>query len=380
MPEDRAYRFLQGRVRKRPLEKDIRIGQLLFNLEYDGGDYVKGYLIPDSFSNKPVVKVTLDDGSSFLHPCDQFRQAAVDSGRHATGLVGFRIDLSTVPDLATQSGLSIHDADSGLLIYRRPGTRKILDMKMFRIELAMIPAPRLDKQCGHYFQYAMSGAERFGNETTLQMFHLNAVKSIYVSGRLQLRSYEEFLDKGFMFVGSIPEPYYEMASRLFILKRLSREPITFLSDRDHIFLQPAARHFADVNLRDEGELKRALKRADSKVRNVLVSPITRQLVCSDPEQQITRRDISAAIDAVSRFTTVGYDNDVGHFHQTISDLLSIPTEELPITPRYSLLEQIADRLRTIHIAEMMLEEDLIFDYYIRKAVTPEPATLMQGAK
>jgi hypothetical protein len=379
MPADRASRFLREKGPKRPLEKHRRIAQLLFNLEYDRGDYIEGYLIPDSFSNKPVVKVSLNDGSSFVQPCDQMRQAALDTGRHATGLVGFRIDQSTVPDLTEQTSLSIHDADTGLLIYRRPGPRKILEMKMFRLELAMIPALKLDKQCGLSFQYAMSGAERFGNETTLQMFHLNAIKSIYVSGRLQLRGYEEFLDKGFMFVGSIPEPYYEMASRLFILKRLSREPVTFLSDRDHIFLQPAARHFAEVNLRDEGEVKRALKRADSKVRNILVSPITRQLVCNDPEQQVTRRDIAAAIDAVSRFTTVGYDNDIGHFHESIGELLNIPTEELPITPRYSLLEQMADRLRTMHIAETMLEEDLIFDYYVRKAVTPEPATLTEAS-
>ncbi|MCY0096385.1 hypothetical protein [Hoeflea ulvae] len=352
---------------------------MLFNLEYDREDIIEGYLIPDGFSNEPVVKVTLDDGSSFLQPCDQMRQAALDAGRHATGLVGFRLDASNTPDLAAQSGLSVRDADTGLLIYRRPGARKTLDMKLFRLELRMIPAIKLDKQCGHKFQYAMSAAERFGNETTLQMFHLNAINSIYVSGRLPLRGYEEFLDKGFHFVGSIPEPYYEMASRLFILKRLSREPVTFISDRDQIFLQPAARHFAEVNLQDEGAVRRALKRADGKVRNVLVSPVTRQLVCSDPEQQVTRRDIAAAIDAVSRFTTVGYDNDVGHFHQAIGELLDIPPVELPITPRYAFLEEMAERLRTMQIAETMLEEDLIFDYYVRQAVAPEPATLTEAS-
>lgn len=352
---------------------------MLFNLEYDRGDVIEGYLIPDSFSSKPVIKVTLNDGSSFLQPCDQMRKAALDSGRHATGLIGFRLDLSCVPDLAGQSELSIHDAETSLLIYRRPGSRKALDMKMFRLELAMIPAIKLDKQIGLSFQYAMSSAERFGNETTLQMFHLNAVKSIFVSGRLLLRGYEEFLDQGFKFIGSIPEPYYEMASRLFILKRLSREKVTFLSDRDHIFLQTAARHFENVNLLDEGAVKRALKRADSKVRNTLVSPVTRQLVCSDLEQQITRRDIAAAIDAVSRFTAVGYANDIGHFHEAIGELLNVPTEELPITPRYSFLEEMAERLRNMHIAETMLEEDLIFDYYVRKAVTPEPATLTEAS-
>lgn len=357
---------------------DRRSGQLLFNLEYDRGDYIEGYIIPDGFSEKPVIKVTLDDGSTFRQPCDQMREAAQESGRHATGLVGFRLDLDNTPDLPQQAGLKIHDASTGLLIYRRPGLGPLVDMKLFRLELRMIPALKFDKHCGNNFQYAMSAAERFGNETVLQMFHLNAIKSIYISGRLQLRGFEEFLDTGFSFIGSVPEPYYEMACRLFILKRLSKEPVNFISDRDQIFLHAASQHFATVNLEDEGELKRALKRADSKVTNVLTSPVTRQLVCANSDQQVSRRDIASAIDAVSRFTTLGYDNDVGHFHQAVGELLQLSSDDLPAVPRYSYLDDLAEKLRHIHIAESMLEEDLIFDYYVRKAVASETATLTEA--
>ena len=310
---------------------------MLFNLEHDHGDIIEGYLIPDGFSDKPVVKVTLDDGSSFVLPCDQMRKAAQESGRHMTGLVGFRLDQSNTAELAQQSSLSIHDANTGLLIYRRPGLEKLLDIKLFRLELRMIPTTRLDIHCGRYFQYAMSTAERFGNETTLQMFHLNAIKSIYIGGRLRLRGYEEFLDKGFKFVCSIPEPYYEMASRLFILKRLSQQSVSFISDRDSILMKQAAQHFDEVNLEDEDQIKRALKKANDKVKNILVSPVTRQIVCRDAEQKVTRQDIAGALDLTSRFTAVGYDNDDGHFEQTLGEIIKISPHEIPITPRYSYL-------------------------------------------
>lgn len=344
-----------------------------FNIEYDHGKILEGYLIPDDFSENPVVRITLDDGSVLERPCDQMRKHVQDAGRHGTGWVGFKLDKQIIPDLENQAGLTIHDAKTGILVYRRPGPEHVRNMKLFRLELRMIPSLKFDKQCALYFQYTMAAAEQYGNETTKQAFRLNAVDSIYISGRLRLRGYELFLDKGFKFVCSIPEPYYEMASRLFILKRLSRGPVTFISNRDEILLHTAAQYFAETNLEDENEVKRALKKADSKVRNVLVSPIMRQLVCVDTEQLVSSRDISSALDAVSRFTTVGYDNDRGHFNQTMAEMLDISADELPITPRYAFIEDLAGKLRHMQIAESMLEEDLIFDHFVRQAVTMESA-------
>lgn len=233
---------------------------MLFNLEHDDGAVVEGYLIPDGFSDEPRILVTRDDGTVAAFKCDQLRPAIMQAGRHATGIVAFRIDEAMVPDLALQRHLAIHDEKSGLLIYRRPRVASPVPMKILRLELNMLPAIKFDQYCGHHFQYAVSAVERFGHETALQVFHLNAVTSIYMSGRLLLRNYEEFLDKGFMVIADIPDPYYEMASRLVILKRLAKGSVSFIGDRDRIFLAAAAEHFANVNLEDEREVKRALKR------------------------------------------------------------------------------------------------------------------------
>ncbi len=343
---------------------------MLFNLEYDDGAAIEGYLIPDGFSDEPGIVVTRDDGTTVAFGCDQSRPAVVQSGRHATGMVGFRIDQTSMPDIAMQRHLAVHDAKSGLLIYRRPRVAAPIPMKVLRLELNMLPMVKFDQYCGHHFQYAVSSVERFGHETALQVFHLNAVPSIYISGRLLLRNYEEFLDKGFMVIADIPDPYYEMASRLVILKRLAKGNVSFIGDRDRIFLASAADHFANVNLEDEREVKRALKKAPDKVRNVLVSPTTRQLVCNYPEQRVTRREVAPAIDVLSRFTVVGYGDDNAHFQNAVGELLGLPSENIPVAPRHSILQELAARLRQLPIAELILEEDLIFDHYVRGAVAP----------
>jgi hypothetical protein len=340
---------------------------LLFNVEFDRGNVIEGYLIPDGFSEEARIRVTGAGGELVTLPCTVVKEAVLRSGRHESGLVGFRLDEKVIPDITTQSELAIYDEKTGLLVYRRPPLNRA-NFKLLRLEMQLLPMNKLDHVCGARFQYNIASAERFGHETVLQAFHLYAVDSLYISGRLLLRNYEEFLDKGFQAVAILPDPYYEMATRVYILKRLLNTNMSFIGDRDRLTLSPAAEHFKDINLDDESALKKALKKAPPKVRNVLASPIVRQLVCTYPEQSITRRDVAPAIDILSRFTIVGHSDDSRHFQSALGELLSITPDDLPVLPLHQMLIDIADRLRSLTIAELMLEEDLIFAHYVRKAL------------
>lgn len=343
---------------------------MLFNLEHDHGDVIEGYVIPDGFSDEPSIAVTCDDGNVVTMKCDQEKSAVVKSGRHATGMVGFRLNQNNIPNLPMQKHLAIHDAKTGLLVYRRPPAADPIRMKLLRLELSMLPMHKFDQFCGHHFQYAISGAERFGHETALQVFHLNAVPSIYISGRLLLRNYEEFLAEAFQVIADIPDPYYEMATRLFILKRLAKGAVPFIGDRDKILLAAATEHFSEVNLSSERELNQAFKKAPEKVRHVFASPTTRQLVCNYPEQSIGRREVAPAVDVLSRFTVIGYGEDNTHFQDAVGELLGLEGHNFPLVPRHSFIKELAARLRSLPVTELILEEDLIFDHYVRQAVSP----------
>ncbi len=350
---------------------------MLFNLEYDHGTILEGYLIPDGFSDLPHIRVSDANGDLMILPCDQLKQAVIDSGRHENGRVGFKLDTTIIPDLAERTSLMIHDAKSGLLIYRRPQVPQTIPLKILRLETQLLPMVKFDYHCGRHFQYELPSVERFGHETALQAFHLNAIQSIYISGRLLLRNYEEFLDKGFKAIVLLTDPYYELALRIFLLKRMARTQISFFGDRDKIILAPAAEHFADVDLESEASLKMALKEAPQNVRSVLVSPVTRQLATTIPEQLVTRSDVAAAIDLLSRFAIVGHDSDSLYFQHAVGELLGIPIDDFPLPSRHSTLENIAAQLRSLHIAELMLEEDLIFDHYVREAMKPSAPELRE---
>lgn len=157
---------------------------MLFNVEYDHGSVIEGYLIPDGFSEEATIFVTMDDGRDVAIACDQPKPAVVQSGRHATGMVGFRIDATRILDLAKQRRLSIRDSKTGLLIYRRSPIDNPVQHKILRLELSILPMMKFDAFCEESFQYAISGVERFGHETTMQAFHLNAGSSVYISGRI----------------------------------------------------------------------------------------------------------------------------------------------------------------------------------------------------
>ena len=343
---------------------------MLFNVEYDNGSELEGYLVPDTFSESPSIIVSSDDGRTWLVSCDLPRPAVAQSGRHETGIVGFRVDTNVIPDLAHLEGLTIKDEKSRILIYRRRPAPLVQHLKLLRLHLSLLPFHTFDRACEDLFQYAASSVERFGHETTLQIFHLHNVSSIYLSGRLLLRNYENFLDKGFTAIAEVPEPYYETASKLLVLKGLAHRNFSFVSDRDKILLSPAVDHFSDVNLEDEKQLRRAFKSAGERVVNLFRSPTTRQLICSHPEQLVDRRSVASAIDALSRMQIVGYGANNSHFQDAVGELLGLRPSTLPVMPRQSMLQDLAKRLRAIEILEVWLEEDLIVDHYLREAMGP----------
>lgn len=341
---------------------------MLFNIQRDRGDLVEGYLIPDGFSDIPVVLVSDDEGYIAEIECDQLHSAVVASGRHNTGLVGFKLTNQNVPGLKERSTLVLQDAKTGLLIYRRPLPSRQIKRKILRIETQLVPHAALDREMKNHFQYVLPSIERYGYETTLQVFLLDKLDSIYLSGRLQVRNHQDFFDKGFAGVALLTDPYYEMAVRLATLKLCSTTKPPFLGERDLMSLSPAITYFSDLNLKDTDAIAKSLKKAPPRVRMALMSPTTRQFACADPEQPSTRRDIAVVTDIISRFEVIGHINDTLSFASSLGELLDIDMDRIPILQRSDVINRMAAQLRTLAIAESYLEDDLILDYYVRKAI------------
>ncbi|MBD9510549.1 hypothetical protein IB265_27675 [Ensifer sp. ENS10] len=341
---------------------------MLFNIEFDHGDVLEGYVIPDGFSDVSQIAVFDRDDNLGVFPCDQLRPAVVSSGRHETGRVGFRLDSDKIPHLGYRSRLSIREAKTGVLVYRRAQIDSPVQKKVFRLETQLFPMRKFDESCGDFFQYRLDSIERFGHETSQQAFHMTFMESVYLSGRLLMKNYENYLANGFQGVVLLHNPYYEMGLRIFLLKRMATMALPFLGPRDQMILKPAAEYFADANLEDADALKRLLKRAPGKVTGVLRSPMTRQFAATSFEQTVTRRDAAPAIDLLSRFSVIGHVDDLIAFQRTLSSVLEIPVSDEVLPARHAQLDRLASTLSTLNIAELLLEEDLIFDHYVRRAI------------
>ena len=114
-------------------------GRVLFSVEADSGTEIIGYVVPDDYERSSLIRVTHAGEEVGVFPCDEERASLVAAGRHSTGMCGFRINEAKAPGLGEMRDVSLHDVDSGLLIYRRSRNENARNIKMFRLETHLFP-------------------------------------------------------------------------------------------------------------------------------------------------------------------------------------------------------------------------------------------------
>jgi len=110
---------------------------MMFNVHTENYHSVQGYLVPNGFSNKARIVVTAEGETVFEGACDQFSEGVFKAGRHGSGMVGFELDHTKVPGIENVSELSVFDAETGLLIYRRNDPEHYLQHRVFRLETSL---------------------------------------------------------------------------------------------------------------------------------------------------------------------------------------------------------------------------------------------------
>ena len=93
---------------------------MLFNLQEDHGARVSVYVVPDSGGSIPSIRVASGGRELLVLAANEQIPALVQAGRHATGQCGFVLDETLIPDLAAHAALEITEAETGVLVYRRP--------------------------------------------------------------------------------------------------------------------------------------------------------------------------------------------------------------------------------------------------------------------
>ncbi len=342
---------------------------MLFNLQEDHGARLSVYVVPDSGGSVPSIRVADGERELLVLAANEQIPALVQAGRHATGQCGFVIDETLVPGLADYAGLEITEAETGVLVYRRPIPRAVADMNLFRLEAHLLPLWRIDDALKMRFQYWYKGIDRYGRETSTQVFCLNAGTSSYVSGRLLYKNYEFYLSKGIKTVAMLRDPYDELAERLILLKNIGARAEEVLGARDAITLAPVIESLAEFEAFDETFCKRFFRRASDEVLNPLTNPLVRQLTASTPDEMPNQASVAAALDVLSTFELIGLRSDGADFHSGLAELTGILPADLPLVGEYARVTEFGTRLRGNGIVESILEKDLEMFHLLSRAFT-----------
>jgi len=344
---------------------------MLFNVESDSGDRVIGYLGPDAYSSVPTIRISSGGKDVLTLSANEVREALVIAGRHESGVCGFSIDTKMLPGLADMADLAIYEAETGLLVYRRPRPSDI-QRRILRLESHLFPLWQLDKALEPYFQYFSIGIENLGRESVTQLFLLNHVNSSYLSGRILYRTYASYIQAGFKTILLVQNPYEELAERLLVLGNVNRLKEAHLGLRDSVEMR-AVIGFAEAivaadRLSEDGmQLKRTLRQMPEDVAATLACPLVRLLTSSTPDEMPTKGAVATALDFLASAALVGLRHESDKFLTAIGQMLKIDPEILPAVPQFQSVSLLAEKLRNTGEVDALLEKDVELYHYIVEA-------------
>ena len=336
---------------------------MMFNLESDVGDVICLYLAPDSVAGTAKIVVRSEGSEVLALTANEPRYALVEGGRHQTGQCGFRIDEEILPGLSGLQDLEICEAESGVLVYRRPPPEP-LDKKIFRIETHLLPLWRLDDALKSRFQYFARGVDGHGRETTTQMFQLNHIHSVYLSGRILYSNYRHYIEsKQFDTIFIMHHPYEEMAERLLMLGKIKKVGVGVLGMRENFSLNSTIEFAQSLPLHDESALRKKLYQMPSDVAHAMADPIVRQLTARSPDEPPRGRAVSTALDALASFTVFGLRRDPRTVRAAVAELAGLDPSSLPALDTLHPVGPLARSLKRSRAVEVLLEKDLeLYDH------------------
>ncbi|WP_455918357.1 hypothetical protein [Ensifer canadensis] len=340
-----------------------------FCVYLDNGAEVHGYFVPDGFSTSPKINVRINDDERITEIQTWiFIEGARAQGVHQTGNVGFILSEENIPGLSTAFRVELSDPDSGLIFYRRAQPGEFVSKKVLRIETAYVPHSEIDISLKSHFQFFEHRVERYGYETIRQMIEIIHQPSVYVSGRILLKNFQVYIDYNIdVTMISLRDPFYELALRLIVFNRISKQNFNFVPPRDKTLFRPVISWLEGLDIQNEAAVNKAIRSAPKDAMNLLSSPFTQQLTAANPSEVPTLNDVSQALDKLSQFTLFEAGGDPEIYPKNIGELLGLPPGAVPMRPQLDAVRQLADLLRRFSRIEHILEADLLLYHFVQKA-------------
>jgi hypothetical protein len=337
---------------------------MLFHIEADQGTQIVGWLMPDNPSETPRVLVILPDGKEVEVTATLAKPDVIETLRdafgfhHTTGIIGFLIDETILPDLAELQEFEIVAKDGRVPIYRRFQISRHLEKHLCYFDVAIMPQRRIQRALRDHFTLCYPQAQRYPMETLLALISNRSATSVAITGRPSFtRHVSSLRERGYMIVALLRDPYEELAERLVFINTLARSKAGhllpfFLSDAPDLI------EFAsDMPFDDRKGMTGKFRAASPSQREALMSPMTRLFACATGEVP-QHSHVSLALDNLASIDLVGVRSRFSDFRSVLATMLErdvLGVEKLDVPTNVT---ELRGMLSQLGIVSDLLEHDL----------------------
>lgn len=342
---------------------------MFFSIDVDDNNSIRGWLAPDNPSTTPKIGVIIPDRPEIQFEANVYRPDILDLGLHGTGQVGFVVDTSLVPDIATLNEIVLVEVATRTPIFRRFRSDRHLERKFFLFDSSVAPKWSMVNSISSRFALNYLMSEKYPLETMIVLIHNSAAKSIFFCGRPNFNRYAGYLESSNYFRAALlRDPMEELAERLLFLSLLQR------SDRRNSLadfttgLLPLVEFSRDLPFSDPKELLTAFRNSNEDVRQAIMSPMVRMFGCNVDELP-NHRNVSLALDHLAALDVVGTMSHYDAFRVMIEHSLGAEVlgDERP--EQYASVKRLAEHLSQIGIVADLLADDLALYSYVEEAVS-----------
>ena len=347
---------------------------MLFHIDADEGSQIIGWIMPDNPSIEPTVIVVLPDGKELTVPATIAKPEIVATLQtefgfyHTTGVIGFVVDQTIVPNLAEIQEIELLDGQSRILLYRRFQITRHVQKKLCYFDVSLMPQRRILQNLSGRFTLVYHYAQRFPMETMLMLINNQGAKSELITGRPNFsRQIGLLRNAEFILAALLRDPYEELAERLIFVDLLAKSKASHLLSQ-FVSDVPALVDFArELPFGDPKALTAKFRTATPEQREAIMSPMTRVFGCGIGEIP-EHRHVSAALDNLGTMNVVGTRARFADFRAILANILEVDVIGEAEIEMFDKVKELRNTLAQIGIVSDLLESDLTLYSYASEAI------------
>jgi hypothetical protein len=339
-----------------------------FHIDQDIGTAIAGWCLPDNPSVVPRISISIPGKQKIEMTANVFRSDIKNLGQHSTGMVGFVVDETIVPELSFIKEIEISDSETQLVIYRRIHSVQQVERKLFRLELQVMPKIRLEEIFTSHFNLYYQSVERYPFDTLFAILNNQYARSIYVSGRPSLIRYQQLLrERGFITIAMLADPIEELAERLLFAQLVLRSKRVATNMTNYLAgLDPVIELVESINLEDSATIERALNSLTEAQEQALSNPFVRALACKIDDIP-NKHHIGIALDNLATMDLVGIRHRFSDFSEILHEILGHKILGDFQLSDIAAAKSLSSHLTAIRGVRKLLEFDLALYSYVEEA-------------